>query len=59
MMDDIYSTFSQQIVEQLEVTQAVILSEMYKLNNFLCNGPKEGLVDQYIASLFFFREKIL
>ena len=50
MMDDIYSTFSQQTVEQLELTQVVVLSEMYKLNNFLSNGQKTGQVDQYIAS---------
>ena len=50
MMDDIYSTFSQQTVEQLELTQVVVLSEMYKLNNFLSNGQKIGQVDQYIAS---------
>ena len=49
-MDDIYSTFSQQTVEQLELTQVVVLSEMYKLNNFLSNGQKIGQVDQYIAS---------
>ena len=45
MMDDIYSTFSQQTVEQLELTQVVVLSEMYKLNNFLSNGQKIGQVD--------------
>ena len=50
MMDDIYSTFSQQTVEQLELTQVVVLSEMYKLNNFLSNGQKIGQVDQYISS---------
>ena len=50
MMDDIYSTFSQQTLEQLELTQVVVLSEMYKLNNFLSNGQKIGQVDQYIAS---------
>ena len=50
MMDDIYSTFSQQTVEQLELTQVVVLSEMYKLNNFLSNGQKIGQVDQYIDS---------
>ena len=50
MMDDIYSTFSQQTVEQLELTQVVVLSEMYKLNKFLSNGQKIGQVDQYIAS---------
>ena len=50
MMDDIYSTFSQQTVEQLELTQVVVLSEMYKLNNFLSNGQKIGQVEKYIAS---------
>ena len=44
------SMIFQRTIKQLGVTQKVVLSEMYKLNNFLSNGQKIGQVDQYIAS---------